>query len=40
MFETDNQVLIDEYFAGIIKESSFEAEARLWKIMQLIISPS
>ena len=31
MFETDNQVLIDEYFAGIIKESSFEAEARLWK---------
>jgi uncharacterized iron-regulated protein len=31
MFETDNQVLIDEYFAGIIKENSFEAEARLWK---------
>ena len=31
MFETDNQILIDEYFAGIIKESSFEAEARLWK---------
>jgi uncharacterized iron-regulated protein len=30
MFETDNQILIDEYFAGIIKESSFETEARLW----------
>ena len=31
MFETDNQLLIDEYFSGIIKESSFENEARLWK---------
>lgn len=31
MFETDNQILIDEYFAGIIKESSFETEVRLWK---------
>jgi uncharacterized iron-regulated protein len=31
MFETDNQLLIDEYFTGIIKESSFESEARLWK---------
>ncbi len=31
MFERDNQILIDEYFAGIIKESSFETEARLWK---------
>lgn len=30
MFETDNQILIDEYFSGIIKESSFESEARLW----------
>ncbi len=30
MFETDNQLLIDEYFAGIIKESSFESETRLW----------
>jgi len=30
MFETDNQLLIDEYFDGIIKESSFESEARLW----------
>jgi uncharacterized iron-regulated protein len=31
MFETDNQLLIDEYFDDIIKESSFENEARLWK---------
>ena len=31
MFETDNQLLIDEYFADIIKESSFESEVRLWK---------
>ena len=31
MFEKDNQILIDEYFAGIIKESSFESEIRLWK---------
>jgi uncharacterized iron-regulated protein len=31
MFETDNQLLIDEYFEGLIKESSFESEVRLWK---------
>ena len=31
MFETDNQLLIDEYFGGLIKESSFESEVRLWK---------
>jgi len=31
MFETDNQLIIDEYFDDIIKESSFENEARLWK---------
>lgn len=31
MFEADNQLLIDEYFAGTIKESSFESEVRLWK---------
>lgn len=30
MFETDNQLLIDEYFSGLIRESSFESEARLW----------
>jgi uncharacterized iron-regulated protein len=31
MFETDNQLLINEYLTGIIKESSFESEVRLWK---------
>lgn len=31
MFETDNQIIIDEYLAGLIKESSFESEARVWK---------
>lgn len=30
MFETDNQILIDEYFAGLIKEASFESEVRKW----------
>ena len=31
MFETDNQLIIDEYLSGLIKESSFEGEVRLWK---------
>jgi uncharacterized iron-regulated protein len=31
MFETDNQLIIDEFLNDIIKESSFESEARLWK---------
>jgi uncharacterized iron-regulated protein len=31
MFETDNQLLIDEFLGGIIKETSFETEVRLWK---------
>jgi uncharacterized iron-regulated protein len=30
MFETDNQLIIDEYFTGLIKESSFEGEVRKW----------
>jgi uncharacterized iron-regulated protein len=30
MFEADNQILIDEYFSGIIKEASFESEVRKW----------
>lgn len=30
MFEADQQLLIDEYFAGMISQSSFENEARLW----------
>jgi uncharacterized iron-regulated protein len=30
MFETDNQLIFDEYFAGFFKESSFESEVRKW----------
>ncbi len=30
MFESDNQLILDEYLTGVIFESRFEAEARLW----------
>lgn len=30
MFETDTQILINEYFSGIINQKSFESEARIW----------
>ncbi len=30
MFEADDQLLLDEYFADLIRQSSFEREARLW----------
>ncbi len=30
MFESDNQILIDEYFAGYIRQKDFEDETRLW----------
>jgi uncharacterized iron-regulated protein len=30
MFETDNQLLLDEYLSGKILEKNFEAEAKLW----------
>ncbi len=30
MFETDDQLKIDEYFAGLIKQRNFESEAKLW----------
>lgn len=30
MFETDNQLLLDEYLSGLIKQSNFEKEAKLW----------
>jgi uncharacterized iron-regulated protein len=30
MFERDNQVIMDEYLAGLIRERDFEAGARLW----------
>ncbi len=31
MFETDNQLLLDEYLGGLISASRFEEEAKLWK---------
>jgi uncharacterized iron-regulated protein len=31
MFESDNQILIDEYFAGQIRQRNFKDEVRLWK---------
>ncbi len=31
MFETDNQLLMDEYLTGKIAVKNFEAEAKLWK---------
>jgi uncharacterized iron-regulated protein len=30
MFESDNQLVLDEYFSGLISQTRFEAEARLW----------
>jgi len=30
MFETDNQIVINEYFLGLIKERHFKAEAKFW----------
>jgi uncharacterized iron-regulated protein len=31
MFEADNQLLLNEYLSGKIKERNFEEEAKLWK---------
>ncbi len=31
MFETDNQLLLDEYLDGAIKQGNFEKEVKLWK---------
>lgn len=31
MFESDNQLLIDEYLKGVYDASKFEAEVKLWK---------
>lgn len=31
MFETDNQVIMDEYLSGIIPQNKFEEEMRMWK---------
>ncbi len=30
MFEIDNQLILNEYLSGRIKENNFEAEAKLW----------
>ena len=30
MFETDNQLILDEYFSGMITKEKFEEEMRLW----------
>lgn len=30
MFESDNQVVLDEFTTGLIKDKNFEADARLW----------
>jgi uncharacterized iron-regulated protein len=30
MFEADNQLILDEYLSGTIRQKSFEDEARLW----------
>ena len=30
MFESDNQIILDEYLQGMISQSRFEADARLW----------
>lgn len=31
MFESDDQLIIDEYMRGLIKEKHFQKEAKLWK---------
>ncbi|MCS7019020.1 MAG: ChaN family lipoprotein [Cytophagales bacterium] len=30
MFETDDQLVLNEYLSGLIKESNFEKEAKIW----------
>lgn len=39
MFERDDQVLLDEYLAGTIKEKNFEEEAKLWNNYQTDYKP-
>jgi len=31
MFESDNQLILNEFMKGKISKSSFESEMRLWK---------
>jgi uncharacterized iron-regulated protein len=39
MFETDDQVIIDEYFAGKMKVKTFETETKLWDNYQTDYKP-
>lgn len=39
MFETDQQILVDEYLSGLIGQNSFESEARLWSNYQTDYKP-
>lgn len=39
MFESDNQVMLDEYLSGLISQSSFESEVRLWPNYQTDYKP-
>ncbi|MBW6480087.1 MAG: ChaN family lipoprotein [Bacteroidales bacterium] len=39
MFEADDQLIIDEYFSGLISERNFLSEARLWNNYNTDIRP-
>ena len=39
MFESDNQLIIDEYLSGLIPEKNFEEEAKLWPNYQTDYKP-
>jgi uncharacterized iron-regulated protein len=39
MFETDNQLLLDEYLTGLVAEKKFEDDARLWPNHQTDYKP-
>ncbi|HBH06180.1 MAG TPA: iron-regulated protein [Flavobacteriales bacterium] len=39
MFESDNQLIIDEYLSGLIRMKDFEKEARLWSNYETDYAP-
>ncbi|MCB9284546.1 MAG: ChaN family lipoprotein [Lewinellaceae bacterium] len=39
MFERDDQIVLDEYLAGLIKEKNFKDEAKLWSNYQTDYKP-
>ena len=39
MFESDNQIIIDEFLSGAIQEKKYEAECRLWPNYQTDYKP-